>query len=136
MKMDEATLSDLQVLQGAWSQVLFEENGIVDPPDSHSAPGAILTIEGNDFHVGVPGHETILKGSFVLDARTSPKSITWVDAIGEDAGKALPAIYTLSAEQFTFVAADEGMPRPTDFNGTRKGLTLRSLVRVKLAPAS
>jgi len=126
--MDEMTLVDLRKLQGKWRQVRFEENGLVDPPDTHSASGAILTIEGNSFHVGVPGHETILEGTFALDARTSPKSINWVDSIGEDAGKSLPAIYDLSDEQFTFVAADEGMPRPANF-GMGQGLTLRSLVR-------
>lgn len=126
--MDAPTFSDLQKLQGKWLQVRFEENGIVNPPDTHSAPGAILTIDGNSFHVGVPGYETILEGTFALDARTSPKAITWIDAIGEDAGKSLPAIYDLSDEHFTFVAADEGMPRPTEFS-TREGLTLRSLVR-------
>ena len=77
-------------------------------------------------------HETILEGSFALDARTSPKAITWTDAIGEDAGKSLPAIYDLSDEHFTFVAADEGMPRPSDFT-SGEGLTLRSLVRARLS---
>ena len=127
--VDEATISDLRRLQGRWRQVRFEENGAIDPPDTHSAPGAILTIDGNRFHVGVPGRETILEGSFALDARTAPKSITWTDATGEDAGKSLPAIYALSDTHFTFVAADEDMARPEDFSGVQ-GLTLRALVRV------
>jgi uncharacterized protein (TIGR03067 family) len=126
--MDEATIADLQMLQGSWLQVRFEENGVANPEDSHSAPGAFLTIEGGSFHVGVPEKETILKGTFTLDATTFPKSMTWVDSIGEDVGKPLPAIYDLSNDTFTFVAADEGMPRPTEFN-TKPGLTLRSLVR-------
>ncbi len=128
--MDEMTLSDLQGLQGQWRQVRFEENGIADPPDTHSAPGAILTIDGNGFHVGVPGQAAILEGSFVLDARKLPKVITWTDATGEDAGKSFPAIYELSDKDFTFIAADEGMPCPTDFSGGQ-GLTLRSLTRIE-----
>ena len=127
--MNDVTFSDLQKLQGSWRQVRFEENGIVDPPDTHSAPDAILTIDGHRFHVGVPGQETILEGNFAMDAQSFPKAITWIDAIGEDAGKPLPAIYELSETCFTFIAADEGMPRPTDFQGG-KGLTLRSLMRV------
>ena len=131
--MDEASLSDIQTLQGMWRQVRFEENGIVDPPDTHSAPGAILTIEGCRFHVGMPGQASILEGGFVLEALRSPKRIIWTDAIGADAGKSFPAIYTLSETAFTFVAADEGMQPPVDFTGGQ-GLTLRSLIRVG-APA-
>ena len=126
--MDAMSLADLQKLQGRWVQIRFEENGIVDPPDSHSTPGAVLTIEGCNFYVGVPGHRTILEGAFTLDARLLPKAITWVDAIGDDAGKPLPSIYDLSDGRFMFVAADEHMPRPTDFVGGA-GLTLRSFVR-------
>lgn len=104
--MHEMTLADLQELQGRWVQVRFEENGIVNPPDIHAAHGAVLTIEGCNFHVGVPGHRTILEGAFMLDACVAPKAITWIDAIGEDAGKAFPSIYELSEGRFTFLAAD------------------------------
>lgn len=126
--MDEMTKADMQRLQGSWLPRRFEENGVENPPDSHSAPGAVLTIMGHEFHVAVPGRPTILEGIFTLDATTLPKCITWIDSIGEDAGKALPAIYDLTTDGFIFVAADEGMPRPTAFS-TGPGLTLRSFVR-------
>ena len=51
--MDPKTVEDLQMLQGKWRQVRFEENGLIDPVDTHSAPGAVLTINGNNFHVGL-----------------------------------------------------------------------------------
>lgn len=127
--MDPKTVEDLQMLQGKWRQVRFEENGLIDPVDTHSAPGAVLTISGNNFHVGLAGEDVILEGCFSLDACPFPKAITWIDAIGEDAGKSLPAIYDLSDENFIFVAADEGMPRPTAF-ASIEGLTLRAFVRV------
>ena len=126
--MGEAAIADIQMLQGQWLQIRFEENGVVNPTDSHSAPGAVTTIEGNSFHVGVAGQETILRGTFTLDATTVPKSITWIDSTGQDAGKPLLEIYDLSKDSFTFVAADAGMPRPTEFS-TKPGLTLRSFVR-------
>jgi len=126
--MKDGTALDLRRLQGDWIQVRFEENGIADPPDDHSAPGAILTIRGESFRVAVPGEPPILEGSFVLDASTTPKSITWTDATGADAGKPLPAIYTLDETTFTFLAADADMARPDAF-GAGPGLTLRSLRR-------
>ncbi|MFN4011767.1 MAG: TIGR03067 domain-containing protein [Pannonibacter sp.] len=121
--------AELDKLQGQWRQVRFEENGVVNPPDTHGAPEAITTITGTRFHVGVPDGPTLLEGSFTLDPATAPKSITWIDSIGEDAGKSLPAIYDLTDTQFVFVAADEGMERPAAFR-SGPGLTLRGFVRL------
>ncbi|MFP3374189.1 TIGR03067 domain-containing protein, partial [Pseudomonas sp. SIMBA_068] len=72
--------------------------------------------------------EILLAGRFELDASTTPKSITWTDAIGEDAGKQLPASYRLDGDDFVFIAAHEGMPRPTVFS-TGPGQTMRTFVR-------
>lgn len=120
--------TDLQLLQGAWRQVKFEENGLVDPIDTHGADGAIMTISGSTFHVVVPGGEVMIEGNFQLDGSTTPKRIDWIDSIGEDAGKRLPAVYTLSDERFEFAAADADMNRPQDFAGG-KGITIRGFVR-------
>ena len=119
---------DLDLLQGTWRQVAFEENGQVDPPDSHGADGAITTISGTTFHVGIPGDRTLLEGVFMLHEKTDPNAIDWIDSIGEDAGKILPAIYTLSPDQFLFAAADADMARPQDFAGG-PGITIRTFVR-------
>ena len=108
-------------------QVAFEENGFCGP-DEHGGTGAVTTIDGSRFIVrGVQG-ELLLEGAFTLDASVEPKAITWVDAMGADAGKRLPASYVLSGDRFTFIAADEGDPRPTVFR-TGRGQTMRSFVR-------
>ncbi|MBP2550257.1 uncharacterized protein (TIGR03067 family) [Neorhizobium galegae] len=120
--------SDLELLQGTWRQIRFEENGLVDPPDSHGAPGAILTIEGTGFHVAVPGGEPLVAGCFILHSATAPKGIDWIDTTGADAGARLPAIYTLSADTFEFAAADADMARPMDLSGGM-GITVRAFVR-------
>lgn len=119
---------DSQALQGTWEQIALEDSGIANPPDEHSAPGALTTIEGDQFRVMTLNGEVLLQGCFTLDASTTPKSITWIDAIGADAGKSLPASYTLDDEHFVFIAADEGMPRPTHFS-TTPGQTMRTFVR-------
>ncbi|NBF03106.1 TIGR03067 domain-containing protein [Pseudomonas sp. Fl5BN2] len=121
-------LLDLERLQGAWEQTGMEDSGVSNPPDEHSAPGALTLIEGNQFRVVTVEGELLLAGCFTLDSSTTPKSITWIDAIGADAGKPLPASYQLTGDDFVFIAADEGQPRPTRFS-TGPGQTLRRFVR-------
>ncbi len=103
---------DFQALQGTWEQTRLEDSGVLNPADAHSAPGAITTISGDRFEVRTVDGAVLLKGRFLLDSTTTPKSITWVDAIGDDAGKYLPASYRLEQDEFVFIAADEHQPRP------------------------
>lgn len=126
--MPSPSVTDYHALQGAWEQTALEDSGVLNPADAHSAPGAITTISGDTFEVVTVEGELLLAGRFVLDATATPKSITWVDAIGEDAGKSLPASYRLEGDHFVFIAADEGMPRPTVFS-TGPGQTMRTFVR-------
>ena len=119
---------DFLALQGAWEQTSLEDNGVLNPPDAHTAPGAITTITGEHFEVKTVSGEVLLAGRFSLDSTTVPKSITWVDSIGEDAGKQLPASYRLEGDEFVFIAADESMPRPLSFS-TGAGQTMRTFVR-------
>lgn len=124
------TLSDpdFQALQGAWEQTSLEDSGVLNPVDAHTAPGAITTIDGDRFDVKTVEGEVLLTGRFSLDSSTVPKSITWVDAMGDDAGKQLPASYRLEGDEFVFIAADEGMPRPVAFR-TGPGQTMRTFIR-------
>ncbi|MBB6287595.1 MULTISPECIES: TIGR03067 domain-containing protein [unclassified Pseudomonas] len=119
---------DVLALQGTWEQTSLEDSGVLNPVDAHSAPGAITTIAGDRFEVKTVSGEVLLAGRFFLDSSTVPKSITWVDAIGDDAGKHLPASYRLEGNTFVFIAADEGMPRPLSFK-TSAGQTMRSFIR-------
>ena len=129
---EAADLLELQRLQGAWEQIAMEDSGVLNPPDEHSAPGALTFIEGQDFRVVTPAGELLLAGTFTLDSSTHPKSITWTDSMGADAGQALPASYQLSADEFVFIAADAGQPRPSHFR-TGPGQTLRRFVRARQA---
>lgn len=119
---------DIQALQGGWEQIALEDSGVLNPVDAHSAPGAITTISGEHFEVRTVSGEVLLAGRFSLDSSTQPKRITWVDSIGDDAGKQLPASYRLEGDEFVFIAADEHMPRPTVFS-TGPGQTMRTFKR-------
>lgn len=123
-----ASHDDLKRLQGTWEQIALEDSGVSNPPDEHSAPGALTTIDGNHFRVMTVEGETLLAGTFSLDTSTQPKSITWIDSMGADAGKQLPASYQLDDDRFVFIAGDEGAPRPVEFS-TRPGETMRTFIR-------
>ncbi|KAA0945977.1 MULTISPECIES: TIGR03067 domain-containing protein [unclassified Pseudomonas] len=123
-----ASHHDQLALQGEWEQTALEDSGVINPVDEHSAPGALTTISGDQFRVVTLGGEVLLAGSFTLDASTTPKTIIWVDSMGADAGKQLLASYRLDGDHFVFIAADEGMPRPTCFS-TERGQTMRTFVR-------
>jgi uncharacterized protein (TIGR03067 family) len=122
------TERDLALLQGAWEQVGYEENGVANPPDEHGAPGALTIIRGHHFAVRTREGALLLEGHFTLDATATPKAITWIDAIGADRDRPLPASYQLDGNRFVFIAADSGQPRPTVFR-TVPGLTMRSFLR-------
>lgn len=124
----DASAQDLAALQGVWEQVALEADGIANPPDDVGGPGALTTIRGEHFAVHTVEGELLLEGVFTLDASSAPKAITWIDAIGEDAGKHLPASYVLDGDHFVFIAADEGCLRPTAFR-TSPGQTMRTFVR-------
>lgn len=122
-------LTDLKALQGAWLQVDFEENGVSNPPDDHGAPGAVTTFSENRFSVRTVEGTILIEGSFELDPMSSPKAVDWVDSVGPDAGKKLPAIYRLEDDRFVFVASDEAAPRPEAFS-TNLGQTMRTFIRI------
>lgn len=75
-----------------------------------------------------PDGTLLLAGNFTLDASTTPKSITWIDSMGADQGKQLPASYQLEGDRFVFIAGDEGCDRPKEFR-TQKGETMRTFIR-------
>jgi len=118
----------MAILQGQWEQVGFEENGVTTSTSEHSAWGATTTISGCRFNVRTSGGELLLEGTFTLGASVRPKAITWMDSIGADAGKRLPASYELNSDRFVFIVADEGALRPTEFR-TKAGQVMRMFVR-------
>lgn len=119
---------DLTALQGVWEQIAVEVDGVANPPDAFSATGTLTTITGTHFAVRATDGTLLLEGDFTLDETVSPRRVTWVDAIGPDTGKRLPAIYELDGDNFVFNAADEGAPYPNHFR-TAQGQTLRRFVR-------
>jgi uncharacterized protein (TIGR03067 family) len=119
---------DLRALQGFWEQVALEINGVNLPQDDLSPDGGITCFNGNRFTVHAADNTLLLEGTFELDESATPKQIDYIDSIGPDAGKELPAIYKLEGDVFTFVAAGEGSSRPTIFR-TGPGEVMRTFAR-------
>lgn len=116
----------IAALQGSWEQIGLEADGVVDPPDAHSGPGVLCTFAERTFSVRARDGTLLLAGSFELEAMDH--SITWIDSMGGDEGKRLPASYRLEADRFVFIAGNEGDARPTNFS-TVLGQTMRTFVR-------
>jgi uncharacterized protein (TIGR03067 family) len=118
---------DLARLQGRWRQVAGEADGVTSIGDEYGAVGALVTtFTGTHFVVHHDDGRVVLEGDFEIDP--SAHTIDWIDSIGPDAGKRLPAIYRLDGDTFVFVAADG--ERPRSFT-TTAGQVLRSFVRLK-----
>jgi uncharacterized protein (TIGR03067 family) len=126
--MQTCTSQDLAALKGTWEQVDLEADGISNPPDDLSPPGAVTIFSDSHFEVRTTEGALLLEGTFTLDATISPKGINYTDSMGPDSGKQLLAIYKLEGDFFIFIAASEGAPRPTIFR-TGPGQTMRSFVR-------
>jgi uncharacterized protein (TIGR03067 family) len=122
------SLRDLETLQGQWEQISLEIDGVMDPPDDLSAPGGVTAFSGDRFTVHAADGALLLEGAFTLDASANPKQVNWLDTIGPDAGRPLPAIYRLDGDHFIFVAADAGASRPTEFRAG-PGQIMRTFVR-------
>ena len=119
-------MNDLYALQGTWEQIAFDLGSGVAPA-AYDAPGTVMTISEMHFSVYSSEGTLLLEGAFRLDPHTIPKSVDWLDSMGQDAAKALSAIYTIRGDQFMFVAGDLGV-RPTVFR-TAPGAVMRWFVR-------
>lgn len=128
MSPSDESARDLAALQGVWEQVAMEEDGVAEPPDSHGTPGALTTFNDHHFSVHAVDGRLLLEGTFTLDASVTPRAITWIDSMGADEDKRLPASYDLEGDRFVFIAGNEGAPRPTVFR-TVAGQTMRRFVR-------
>jgi uncharacterized protein (TIGR03067 family) len=115
---------DLARLQGRWRQVAGEADGVASTGDEYGAVGALVTtFTGTHFVVHHDDGRVVLEGDFEIGP---DGTIDWIDSIGPDAGKRLPAIYRLDDDTFVFVAADGERPRAFT---TTVGQVLRSFVR-------
>jgi uncharacterized protein (TIGR03067 family) len=119
----DEVVEEMKKLQGVWQQIAYERDGVSDPPDEQGLEPT-TTFVGDRFVVTVADGSTPIRGTYRLDPTKNPKTVDWLDAVGEDAGRTIPGIYSLEGDRFVFCAAYAGQERPTEFR-TRPGEVLR-----------
>lgn len=125
----EAVMEEMKKLQGTWKQIAYERDGMTAPLDEQGWEPRV-TFVGDEFVVTLADGSIPIKGTYRLDPTRSPKTVDWMDSIGEDAGKTLLAIYSLEGDRLVFCAASPGLERPTELR-TRPGQVLRVNQREK-----
>ena len=119
----DAITEEMKKFQGTWKQIAYERDGVTEPLDEQGWEPRV-TFTGNTFVVTLADGSIPIKGTYKLDPARDPKAVDWTDAIGEDAGKTLLAIYSLEGDRLVFCAAYPGKERPTEFR-TQPGQVLR-----------
>lgn len=124
-----ANKSDLELLQGAWLQIVYEKDGLKEPLDEQGwEPKTIIS--GDTFTVILADGSIPIKGTFKLDPSQTPKTVAFTDTFGEDAGKTFSGIYSLDGDRFAFCVSDPAQERPREFK-TMPGHILRISKRVR-----
>lgn len=102
------------MLDGNWLAVAGE---IMGSPMPQEALGAIeLTVTGSEYVVHVGGR--IDRGTVVLYADREPKAMDITGVVGPNAGRTIPAIYELSADELRVCYAMDSLARPETFATT------------------
>jgi uncharacterized protein (TIGR03067 family) len=122
----DAAPKDMAALEGEWSMVSGEADGIAMPDElvktgKRVAKDGVTTIS--------VGGSVYFKAKFTIDPAKKPKAIEYAMTEGPTKGKTQLGIYELDAEkgQVKFCFAAPGDPRPTDFAskpGTRHTLSV------------
>ena len=128
---DSLIEKELQKFRGVWKQVAYKRDGVKEPLDEQGWDPT-TTFTDREFVVTLADGSVPIRGPIESIPRRTRAPSTWTDAIGEDAGKTLPAIYSFQDDRFTFCAAYPGLDRPTEFR-TGPGQVLRVFERVPSA---
>lgn len=108
------------MLAGTWRQVESRTDG------ADEFGGDILTtFEGDRFVVHRENGEVLLHGTFVIHG---DDAIDWIDAIGPDAGRVLPARYSVDPRELLFVVGDPDRPHSLV---RQPGQVLRRFTRIE-----
>jgi uncharacterized protein (TIGR03067 family) len=100
-------------IEGTWNIVTMDSGGGPKP-----SPGIQMVISRDRLSLRAPSGDTKLMGDVArLDSAKSPGEIDL-----RNQGEVGYGIFALEGDNLSLVIADPGQPRPTAFQGSRKGM--------------
>ena len=102
---------DAKAIQGSWTPVQAELGG--QPLADDVLKTISLKLTDGKYEVLVGGHPD--NGTYTLDAKTKPKSITVTGTDGPNSGKTFPATYELKGDTLRICYDLSGTKRPAEF---------------------
>jgi uncharacterized protein (TIGR03067 family) len=121
---DDATKKELAQLEGEWSMVSGEADG-VSMPDATVKTGKRVAKDGETTITF--GGQVYFKAKFSIDPTKKPKAIDYTMTEGPTKGKTHLGIYEVDGDTARFCFAAPGGDRPTDFTakeGSRRTLSV------------
>jgi len=126
--MDE----DLAKLQGEWTVVFLEVDGIAPAPSTFA--GAKIVIDGDRFTS--LGMGAVFEGNLAVNSTASPKVLRMMFTAGPEKGNTNHGIYELDGDRLRLCLSVTGGPAPTEFaTSPGSGRALETLDRANRAPS-
>ncbi len=126
---EDASKKDLELFQGAWRTVLYQQDGLKQPDDQ--IKDLRLFVAGNKRTVRIRG-QILSLSTFKVDATKSPR---WIDLIAEDRGMKgiiFPGIYEINKGTQRICYTFRGNERPKEFVADEdSGRVLQVFQRIK-----
>jgi uncharacterized protein (TIGR03067 family) len=108
----DAVKKDMALLEGEWSMVSGEANGLSMPKEAVQTGKRVAT--DGETTITING-QVYLKAKFTIDPTKKPKAIDYTMTEGPTKGKMHLGIYELDGDTVKFCFAAPGQDRPSDF---------------------
>jgi uncharacterized protein (TIGR03067 family) len=133
VRADDATKKDKEKFQGTWATVSAELNG--EKLNEEVVKALKFTVEGEKFDVQGPAEvlKEYAKGTFKMEATTTPRTIDITVGEGDRKGNVIEGIYEIDGDNLKICAKMVGKERPADFT-TKPGSDMVSLVLKREKP--
>jgi len=102
---------DARAIQGSWIPVKAELSG--QPMAEAVLKSISMKLTDGKYEVLVGGHPD--NGTYSLDPKSKPKSLTVVGTEGPNSGKTFPSIYEIKGDRLRICYDLSGMKRPEEF---------------------
>jgi uncharacterized protein (TIGR03067 family) len=121
---DDAVKKDLAALEGEWTIVSAERDGMKLPDEL--LKNSKRTAKGNESSV-IVGGQLFMKATVAVDPSKKPKTIDYDVTDGPNKGKKQFGIYEIDGDTVKFCFAAPGNDRPTEFSSKERSNRILSV---------